>query len=674
MEKCHKFNRQKLDYILTDLLPYEKGNHFTNRYLYEYLINNKKRINKLVKAILKTSKYFDSKWHSSPLRFKISKKGDSFREISLINPLGLIEAIVFIQIFENDIINISHNKQDFSSRKAHRINSLTYKKKNKQTVYYSDDPKSKKQLLISLESSGSYFKHYPSKTITELLNSRRFIYSLDKFDLMLKLDIQDCFPSLYTHSFKWLISNKVFDSKNLKNANSIYSNIDAFLQNLNGSKTNGIIVGPEISRLLAEFMFIHIDEQLIQVLQERNLKQNEDYTIYRFVDDYFIFTNNVYDQGIIKNEISNLLNNYQLKINESKVSKFENGDNLNSWYLEVLPIAAMIEQLFNNRVESIDSVISSIVSESGVNKEMLDHLFLQVAAAKEIPIFYKENNKNRKIKYVNLRGEVNEVIASSNESALISSYLLSTILKKIEEVKQDELIINMRISDFIAFILFTYTKKVSYASTQKVVRIFALLIDKDIQGIKEIIERNIERFEEHIFLKHTNDWIDLMLLFSNYQLNISNKIIEKIAGKIINEENPVNLATLCLFAESEHVDSYKILREVNSLIRTKIKMINWDDFFQDELSWWVFVFKSYPKLNRTLKQDINEKLDRIKSELKNISSDEGKRIILDFLLESKNHFIEWNFKKDNYYKSFYYYTKDRTVFNPDIIDQISVSR
>lgn len=671
MEKSYKFNRQKLDYVLTDLLPYEKGNHFTNVYLYQYLNNNKKRINNFVKSILKQSKYFDSNWHSSPLKFKISKKEDSFREISLINPLGIIEALAFIQIFENDVLNITHNKQDFSSRKASRNNTLTYKKNNKQTVYYTDDPSTKKQLLISLESSGNFYNHFPSKTITKLINSKVFNHSLDKFDLMLKLDIQDCFPSLYTHSYKWLISNKVFDSKNLKDTKSIYSNIDVFLQNLNGSKTNGIIVGPEISRLLFEFMFVHLDEELFQILQEKNLKRGENYTIYRFVDDYFIFTNNQNDQTIIKNEISSLLNNYQMKINESKVAKYKTGDNLNSWYLELQHLISLVEEIFINDYISFEKAISSIISEVEIDKEILEP-FLQVASTNE-NVITKNGNKRKKIKYINLRGRINEVIRLTNESALISSYLLSTILKKIEDGKE-ELSINMKLNELISLVFFTYTKKVSYASTQKIIRIFTVLFESDLQGIKEFIEINIERFEEHIFTRHTSDWIDLVLFSSNYQLNISNKIIEKIITKVVTEQNPVNLAALCLLSESKFVDSYKISKEVNSLISIKTKMINWDDFFQDELSWWVFIFKSYPKLNRDIKEYINTNLEVVKSNLRHTPSDEGKRIILDFLLEEKTHFIEWGFKKDNYYKKFYYYTKDRTVFNPDIIDQIGLSR
>ncbi|PES58642.1 DNA-binding protein [Bacillus thuringiensis] len=676
MAENKKFNRQKNDYLLTDLLPYEKGNHYTHRHFYEYLQKKEKGTLKKLFRKIKDRGYFNSQWHSSPLKFNISKKGDGFREISLINPLGLLESLAFIHLFESDVLNIIHNKKDFSSRKASRTNSLTYKKDKNQTIYYSEGSVTKNQLLIALESSGTYFKHYPFKTITQLLNSKRFIYSRDKFDYLLTIDIQDCFPSIYTHSYKWLITNKTYDSKNLKGVNSVYSNIDTFLQNINGSKTNGIIVGPEISRLLADFLFIHIDQQVIEILAEKNLVFRTDYNIFRFVDDYFICSKSENVQNIIKEVISNILNTYQLKINEFKVTRLGKEDILDNWKLEVLSVIEMIEKIFNKKVENLNDNMTSVFAKLALKEEFTEAL-LEAAAAIESTV---RKTNYRKIKYIDLRSRIISVIKLSNEKALVCSYILSTILRKIEVEKDEELSINMELNELIIFIFFVYSTNINYSSTQKVIRIFSLLFDKYQVEIKEIVERNIERFEEDIFTKFSNDWIDLLLFFANYQINIPFRLIEKITDIFIKQENPVNLAALCIFAESEFVHSPNIVKNVNRLVKHKIEKINWEKFFQDEHGWWVYIFLSYPKLNKKFKKDLTNYLRGIKSQLESrIESDESKSdfakiIVLNFLLDNDKHFIEWNFTKDNYYKNYYFYTKDRTVFNPDIIDQISISR
>jgi len=664
-----KFNRQKIDYLLTDLLPYEKGNHYTHRYFYEFLLKEKKVLKKLFTKTKKENKFFNSKWHSSPLKFKISKKKDNFREIALINPLGLVESLTFIHLFENDIINIIHNKNDFSARKANRINSLIYKKNKNQTVYYTDST-SKNQLLLSLESSGTYFNHFPFKNITNLLNSKRFVYSRDNFNLLLSLDMQDCFPSIYTHSYKWLISNKTYDSKNLKDSNSVYSNIDAFLQNINGSKTNGIIVGPEISRLLAEFLFVHIDQQILEKLAVENINFGKDYNIYRFVDDYFICSKNEKIQSDIQDVISNILNKYHLKINESKVSKKGKGESFNNWIIEVLPVIELIEDIIIKKTSNIESSMEDTLSHMELPVEYIQML-LEVAASTNSPTGRK---KYKNIRYVDLRNRVLSAINASNESALVCSYILSTVLNKVEKNKNEEILINMELNELVIFILFVYSIQVNYTSTQKIIRIFSFLIDKHHLDIRDLIERNLERFEDDIFTKFSNDWIDLLLFFANYEIDISYKLIEKITDIFVEEENPVNLAALCILAESKFIKTNDIIKKVNKIIKSNIEKINWDDLFQDEQGWWIYIFLSYPKLNVTEKRNIIGKIITVKSNLKSTPSDDAKKLVLDFLLTNDKHFIEWEFTQENYYNKYFFYTKDRTVFNPDVMDQISISR
>ncbi|MGR3764103.1 RNA-directed DNA polymerase [Rossellomorea sp. NS-SX7] len=675
MEQSNKFNRQSFDFLLTDLLPYEKGNHYTHRYFYEYLQGNKKKFNHLIKLISKEKEFFNPKWHSAPLKFKISKKEESFREISLINPFGLIEALSFIDIFENDILNIIHNKNSFSARKPNRVNKLTYKKDKNQTVYYSNE-KSKEQLLISLEASGTFFKHSPFKNINQLINHRSFIYLRDKFDFLMKLDIQDCYPSIYTHSYKWLVSNKIYDSKKLSNSNSIYKNIDSFLQNINGSKTNGILVGPEISRLLAEFLFIHLDQILIMNLSEEKLFINKDYYIYRFVDDFFIFTNSAEVEDTIRNEINNLLNRFQLKINHSKLTKFNKENNVNEWKNDIGKMVSEIEGIFTNEVNVFISKANSLFSS--LEDTEMNAAFKQVASTignlEEMTTSKKKSNYAKKKRYIDLRRMLISIVNTTKEDSLVCSYLLSTILKKIEEQKGKKFYINMAINELISFVFYVYSRKVSYTSTQKLIRILSLLIEKETPGIIEFIERNIQRFEKDIFSRFTSDWIDLILFFANYDIGITVDLIEKIKQQILKDDNPKNLATLCIFENNTNFSDRSLVRITNQLIKNKVQKLNWNDFFQDELCWWVYIFLSYPKLNRILRKEILDNLGIIKGTLRDSPSDLAKNLVLDFLLTNTDHFILWKFTNEDYYSNFYYYTKDRTVFNPDVVDQVSISR
>ena len=64
------------------------------------------------------------------------------------------------------------------------------------------------------------------------------------------------------------------------------------MQQINYNETNGIIIGPEFSRIFAELILQSVDRIVEQKLvSKHNLKHKVDYEIFRYVDDYFIFFN-----------------------------------------------------------------------------------------------------------------------------------------------------------------------------------------------------------------------------------------------------------------------------------------------------------------------------------------------------------------------------------------------
>lgn len=660
----HKFNRQSLDYLLTDLLPYEKGNHYTHRYFYEYINKNKRDFNRFKKNILKEDTYFSPSWHAMPHQFKISKK-EEFRVISLINPLGLIQSLLFIELFEKDIINITHSMEDFSVRKASRRNDLSYKKDRNQTVYYTDGDNSKKQLLITLESSGTYFYHSSYKSINKLRNSSKFEFLRDKYDKLLALDIQNCFPSIYSHSFKWLISNKVYDSKNLSKRKNIYSNIDQLLQNLNGSKTNGIIVGPELSRLLVDFLLIHIDSEIIYALEIEGLRKGVDYEVLRFVDDYYIFTNNNNVQSKVQSTILMMLDKYHMKLKDSKIKEFDRTDVLNEWFIDVRKIINELNETTINKDNSEKKI--SELFEKDRNFSMYEPKINEMLKML-IPL-------SKKFNYSEYKNKTNIIINKSGEDALITSYLLSTLLKKVERSKSEENIWEGEVKEIVKFAFFLYSRKVTYSSTQKIVRLASLLLEKDREKISNLIEENIERFEGEIFNSYPSDWIDLLLFFSSYDLNLSLLVIKKIDRQIFFEENPINLAAYSLFLNQKKYKSISPNKKLNEIVLKNVSKINWTLFFQDKQAWWVLIFLSFPQLDKDLRNEIKHQLNVLKNSLSsNDVNNDIKKFIFNFLLNEESHFIEWNFTQENYYENFFFYTRDRTVFNPDILDQLSISR
>lgn len=659
----NKFNRQKIDYILSDLLPYEKGNHLTNKYLYEYLLSHKKEFNNLLKMVKTSSSKFDSKWHSAPLKFKVKKKDEKFRDISLINPLGLIESLIFIDTFEYDILNIIQTRSVFSLRTPYRVNSLSYKKDKNQIVYYSNNNE-RNQLLISLESSGSYFKHKPYKRITQFYNSGAFNYSQDKFTNLIRVDIQDCFSSIYTHSYKWLISSKTYDSKNLKNADNIYRNLDTFLQNLNGSKTNGILVGPEVMRLAAEFLFVHLDQKILENLTRKGFEKDQHFRIFRFVDDYFIFTSNKEIEIEIIKTIREVLNKYHLKVNETKLKSFDNNISFNKWKYETEKLVPRLEEILHKN--SGEKISAELLEQFNFNED-------QLMFVKTINSFFQNNSK--KMKYSDLRNRYLILLEETKEKELVTSFLLSVLLKRLENLKKDNTEFGMQMKDLITFIFLLYSMDVNYTSTQKIIRILTLLIDKFNIDITSAVERSLVRFGDKIFNNFNSDWIDLLLFIALYDIEIPEKKLIDVTEGIIKEDNPVVLAALCIFFIKKN-RTRSINYKLHEILIEKIERINWAQIFEDIEIWWVLIFYSYPKLSKSLKETMEDKLKEYirKIDVENHVVYFSQKLIIQFILNEKSHFIEWGFVKSDYYREYFFYTRDRTVFNPGVINQTFLSR
>lgn len=98
---------------------------------------------------------------------------------------------------------------------------------------------------------------------------------------------------------------------------------DALMQHTNYNETNGIIVGPEISRIFAEIILSRIDISVLNILRKgttaKGLQVGVDYEVRRYVDDYFIYANSEETLKRILMAYNEQLEFYKLFINESKL-------------------------------------------------------------------------------------------------------------------------------------------------------------------------------------------------------------------------------------------------------------------------------------------------------------------------------------------------------------------
>ncbi|WP_317929769.1 RNA-directed DNA polymerase [Tetragenococcus halophilus] len=266
----------------------------------------------------------------------------------------------------------------------------------------------------------NYFSFNRYKYLKGLIESAQFRRTQYKFDYFRKLDIQNFFPSIYTHSLSWALFGSKVLGKSYSGVKEAFPNkTDRIMQEINFMETNGIVVGPEFSRMVAELLLVDIDSKLLIYMENNGIYHHSDYKIYRFVDDYYIFANNSYHISLIENELQRLLEGYNLTLNTHKaelqqkpfkisnkaisdlrniLSEFEHS--------KLVSVFRNLEKHVKVNINNNDITLShvSLKSFKGTRQQWND-LFIQI----ELLIDEYPNEKNKIVNYFlqSIRSQIN---------------------------------------------------------------------------------------------------------------------------------------------------------------------------------------------------------------------------------------------------------------------------
>lgn len=125
---------------------------------------------------------------------------------------------------------------------------------------------------------------------------------------VVKADISQCFPSIYSHSISWALIGKDQAKKNIK-INDYYNYLDSAVYSEKNGETHGLLIGPHTSSIISELILCAIDQKLIS--KWKYIRNIDDYTCYvktREEADMFLF------------ELSEELRNFDLSLNYKKTT------------------------------------------------------------------------------------------------------------------------------------------------------------------------------------------------------------------------------------------------------------------------------------------------------------------------------------------------------------------
>lgn len=94
---------------------------------------------------------------------------------------------------------------------------------------------------------------------------------------VVKADISQCFPSMYSHALSWAIVGKAKAKRDKGNKSHWYNLLDYYVRNIKDGETNGFLIGPHVSNLLSEIILCAVDSKLNEWKYIRNI---DDYTCY----------------------------------------------------------------------------------------------------------------------------------------------------------------------------------------------------------------------------------------------------------------------------------------------------------------------------------------------------------------------------------------------------------
>jgi hypothetical protein len=306
--------------LLTDTLPYEVPVVFSNDRLYRTL-GTARTSEELNKAIDKINR--EPRDYTIPYSYNIRKNRLNFTTLGIIHPLMQIRIARFYTLHSHALLS-SCSKSDFSLRKpyavAQRFTDLPIRDQSSASksgvVHETPD-------LLDHDVSHviSFFMYERYNLLGKFIESSEFVELEKRFARLRVLDISKCFFNIYTHSITWAVKDKAF-AKQHRNAYSFEGEFDSLMQKANYSETNGIVIGPEASRIFAEIILQDVDFRLKEALLLNNLQYGSDYTLRRYVDDYYIFANSDEQLDRVTDQLRIQLEVYKLFLNESKSTTF----------------------------------------------------------------------------------------------------------------------------------------------------------------------------------------------------------------------------------------------------------------------------------------------------------------------------------------------------------------
>lgn len=201
---------------------------------------------------------------------------------------------------------------------------------------------------------------------------------------LLKTDVSNCYGSLYTHSIVWALHGIEVGKLKQKDQSLFGNKLDTYIRNSRHGQTNGITQGSVLMDIIAELVLAYVDHLITQ-----QLRDNHDFCILRYRDDYSIFTRSDQRATEIVRVISDCLRKVGMQLGNAKTSTNSN----------IVEGAIKPEKLAGIQLEDMDITQAKTIQKqllrlhafarqypnTGAIKRLADSAFQKIAKTTDTP-------------------------------------------------------------------------------------------------------------------------------------------------------------------------------------------------------------------------------------------------------------------------------------------------
>lgn len=432
------------------------------------------------------------------------------------------------------------------------------------------------------------------------------------------------------------------ETSNSKGECTMWITLFRILQNINGRSSNGLIVGPEFSRMIAEILLQQIDVEVKLKLSCQEVHYGKDYRIFRYVDDVYIFTNNPELIEIIIKEIERVSQTYLLHLNELKYFKSNTPVVLSDWLGKTRLLSDRIADLFykKNELKKMDGE-QFLLKKGYISSDRLkdDFIFL-----------------------------INEF---PNEQRYIVSFVLSTLLNNISNKKNGYKLFEEdklgKAYVLLDLAMYVYSFCPCFEHTQKLISMIVYMDDELQFKSNEVnhkkLQNLIRRFS-FIFEKgNLNDLCNWFIFLNEFNISLLQSTEKVLEDNLQEEDNPILWANYLIYSRYFMPYYQKILEDIEKIIDIHIEQMGKDEILLHKEFWYVIVFNNCPYLSAALKSKIQNVISMVKKSQPKTPADEMNNLIYEFMqMGTRNQFFYWGYYNFNASKQLTFRTYQRTLF------------